>query len=54
MILAPSIWLHKVDDAFAITHHDKNDMLANLTKINGNIKLTIEEDVNNTMHSLIV
>ena len=44
MIHAPRIWLRKVDDTFAITHHSSDIILNELNKINENISFTAEEE----------
>ena len=38
-------WLRKIDDSFAITHHDKNNIFLELNKIAGNIKFTVERRI---------
>ena len=52
MIHPPRMWLHKVDNTFVITHHDKNNMLAVLGRVNKKIKSTVEEVVNEAMSFL--
>ena len=49
VIHTPRIWLSKVGDTFAITHHDKINILAELNKIHGNIKLKVEDEVSKAM-----
>ena len=38
--------LRKAGYTFIITHHDRNNMLADLNKINGTNRFKVEEDVN--------
>ena len=49
MIHALGIWLFKVDYTFVITYHNKNNIPAELNKINGNSKFTVEEKGNKAM-----
>ena len=49
VIHTPKIWLSKVGNTFAITHHDKINILAELNKIHGNIKLKVEDEVSKAM-----
>ena len=50
MIHPPRIWLlRKVGNTFVITHHYKNDMLAELNEVNRKIKFAVEDEVKKTM-----
>ena len=49
MIHALGIWLFKADYTFVITKQNKNNIPAELNKINGNSKFTVEEKGNKAM-----